>query len=108
MLNKLLTASIITTVSVSTNAATVTFDDLGLGTDSVYFPGPNAGLAAPDNINFIYDSETYTVNSGGATFSHTFTNFGDFGDGPCCWSGLTYSSKSSEVDATGASSAPAT
>jgi len=86
-------------ISIQSSAAIVTFDDLGLGSNSVYHPGPTAGLASNENLSS-------TFNSGGATFTYSFTNFGDFGSGPCCWEGFTHSSISSEVDATGTGGAP--
>lgn len=72
MKNKLL-LTVITTVSLSStaaNAAVATFDNLALAPESYFAP-----------------QTATTFNSGDATFTHNFTDYG-YG---CCWSGFTYS-----------------
>jgi Domain of unknown function (DUF4465) len=56
-----------------TAAATATFDDLALPPSSHYFPAADT-----------------TINSGGASFKHDYS---DFGVPDCCWTGWTYSNE---------------
>lgn len=69
MLNKLLTTATIAGLSVSVNAATVTFDDNALAPNSFFSPNANT-----------------TFTSGGVTFDHTWNDTYN-----CCWGNFTYS-----------------
>lgn len=62
------------TATASVTAATVTFDENSLAANSFFHPLVNSTFA-----------------SGGATFNYNYNDFGDFGDGPCCWNNFTYS-----------------
>ena len=68
----LATSALIST-SMSLQAATVTFDENALAPSSFFHPLVSS-----------------TFSSGGVDFGYVFNDFGDFGDGPCCWNGFPY------------------
>lgn len=83
MTHKLLKfAAILAVLSGGSAHATATFDDLALATPESHFSPSSTGSGDVD-VN-------YPFTSGSATFSHIFTDYGDFGAGSCCHSGFTY------------------
>ncbi len=68
-------------------ATIVTFDDLTLAVNSNFNP------ALAETLNGGGTAYNYDFTSGGVTFTYNFTDFGDFGNGPCCWNGFTYSNE---------------
>ena len=75
-------AALVVFAGTNAHATTATFDDLTLSAPESHF-SPGSTGSGDVNVN-------YPFTSGSATFSHIFTDYGDFGSGSCCHSGFTY------------------